>query len=199
MKIFTIVLIMFLSACNTSRMGHSKALELQYPENLNIMKRADWGWQPIDTSFKTHNIEFITVHHGGVEFPVDKDPLEHVKNLQAWSRSEKNWVDIPYHFMISPDGTIFESRPIHIPGDTNTEYNPERHALVEVMGNFEIQEVSKEQYKSMIDIVKFLMIRFNVPVPKVKTHKDYSKMTVCPGRNLYKFFSDGSVAKELMN
>jgi N-acetyl-anhydromuramyl-L-alanine amidase AmpD len=132
-----------------------------------------------------------------VEFTEDEDPVQNVKNLQSWSRSEKNWVDIPYHYMIDLDGNIFETRPINIPGDTNTEYDPTGHALVEVMGNYEIQELNEKQLNSMIDLIKYLSERFEVSNENIRTHKDYSKMTVCPGKNIYKYFENGYILRQL--
>jgi hypothetical protein len=193
--IFTIVIL--LSGCASSKYIHQQITELNYPDDLPVVKRADWGWVPIDTTFKTQTIKYITIHHGGVIFKNDEDPVEDIRNLQSWSRKEKHWIDIPYHFMISPDGRIFETRPINIPGDTNTEYDPTGHALVEVMGNFEVQQFGPKQYESMIKLIKFLQKRFDVPVNRVKTHRDYSNMTVCPGKNVYKLFTDGTVEKAL--
>jgi len=67
------------------------------------------------------------------------------------------------------------------------------------MGNYEIQELNAKQYESMIGLIKFLMKRFDISHEFVKTHKDYSSMTVCPGENIYKLFSNGSIAKDLTN
>jgi len=117
--------------------------------------------------------------------------------LQKWSRSEKKWIDIPYHFMIDLDGKIYEARPINLPGDTNTEYDPTGHALIEVMGNYEIQEFSENQMKSLVALSAFLAKEFNVPVSDIKSHKDYSEMTVCPGKNIYKYFEDGTILKQI--
>jgi hypothetical protein len=171
--------------------------ELEYPEELNMVKRADWGWVPIDTTFKVHEIEKITIHHGGVEFKRGTDPEEHLRNLQAWSRSEKHWIDIPYHYMIDLDGNIYECRPINIPGDTNTEYDPESHALICVMGNYEIQELSEEQLDALIKMCVYLVQKFDVPVSEIKGHKDYSGMTVCPGKNLYRYLADGTIVRRV--
>ena len=197
----TIIIFILLSfimiSCSASKSDNSSLNELKYPKNLKIIKRTDWGWIPIKEKFKTHSIKYITIHHGGVEFGVEEDPVDHVKNLQTWSRSEKNWVDIPYHFMIDLEGKIYETRPINIPGDTNTEYDPTNHALIEVMGNYEIQEPNDQQLKSMIDLIKFVAEKFNVDYQDVKTHRDYSKMTVCPGKNIYKYFENDYIASQL--
>ncbi len=193
-NLFSIVFLLLIG-CSASK--NTNFLELDYPVNFKVIKRAEWGSISIDKSYKTHEIEYITIHHGGVEFTDQENASQHVKNLQNWSRSEKKWIDIPYHFMIDLEGNIYEARPINIPGDTNTEYDPTNHVLIEVMGNYEIQELSDTQLKSMIDLTKYLMGRFEVSVEKVKTHKDYSSMTVCPGKNIYKFFEDGTIYEAL--
>ncbi|MBU0475586.1 MAG: peptidoglycan recognition protein family protein [Bacteroidetes bacterium] len=170
-------------------------MELNYPEELSVITRSDWGWLPLENSKEEAKITKITIHHGGVEVSADKDPIESIRNLQKWSRVEKKWIDIPYHFMIDLEGKIYEARPINLPGDTNTEYDPTGHALIEVMGNYEIQEFSENQMKSLVALSVFLAKEFNVPVSDIKTHKDYSATTVCPGKNIYKYFEDGTFIK----
>ncbi|MFA3781821.1 peptidoglycan recognition family protein [Melioribacteraceae bacterium 4301-Me] len=135
----------------------------------------------------------MTVHHGGVEFYDEDKVIDNIRNLQSWSRTEKKWIDIPYHFMIDLEGKIYEGRPINYPGDTNTEYDPTNHILIEVTGNYEIQEPNTEQLNSLINLITFLVVKFKISLNNVKTHRDYSKMTVCPGKNLYKFFENGYV------
>ena len=171
--------------------------ELEYSDYVKVIKRSDWGWLPLVKGKVEALITKITIHHGGVEFTADKDPVESIRNLQKWSRAEKEWIDIPYHFMIDLEGNIYEARPINYPGDTNTEYNPTGHALVEIMGNYEIQELSEVQQKSLVEIVTFLAKEFTVPLSEIKTHKDYSETTLCPGKNVYKYFQDSSFVKRV--
>ena len=59
------------------------------------------------------------------------------------------WFDIPYHFYIAVDGKIADGRSIKFVGDTNTDYNPTGHALVVLEGNFENEEPSPDQLKSL--------------------------------------------------
>ena len=173
-------------------------IELNYPDSLNVIKRSDWGWVSLsDTIKQQHTIKYLTVHHAGEEFYDQENVLRKIRNLQSWSRNEKKWIDIPYHFIIDLEGNIYEARPVNYPGDTNTEYNPLGHLLVEVMGNYEVQEPNKEQINSLINIVSFLALNFKVPVEDIKTHKDYSSMTVCPGKNIYKYFEDGSIVSSI--
>jgi hypothetical protein len=166
----------------------------QYPDDLGIVTREQWGWKAIEGDHRTHQISRITIHHGGEDFPEDKDPIEYLRHLQEWSRSEKGWIDIPYHFMIDLEGTIYEARPLQHPGDTNTEYDPTGHALICVMGNYENQILSPEQLRSVIRLCAYLAERYGVPVDRIKGHKDYAE-TLCPGKDLYRYLQDGTIQK----
>ncbi len=203
-KYYVILVIAIISfACFSMKTKDIRKTDISYPKGLKIIEREDWGWVPIVKDFTEHEIKFITIHHGGELFTKEKNPVAFVRALQSWSRNEKDWIDIPYHFMIDLSGVVYEARPINIPGDTNTEYDPTSHALVEVMGNYEIQELNSEQISTLAKLIALLVKQYDVPLDNIKSHKDYSRNTLCPGKNLYKYLEDGSliskVEKELNN
>ena len=169
--------------------------ELEYPNDLKVVSRADWGWIPLDRVLPQHSISKITIHHGGEEFAEDKDMIQYLRNLQSWSRSEKKWIDIPYHFMIDLKGNIYEARPMNFPGDTNTDYDVTGHALICVVGNYEVQIIKDVQLKSLVKLVAFLKQKYRVELKDIKGHKDYTTQTVCPGKDLYKYLANGSFLK----
>ncbi|MBC7185745.1 MAG: N-acetylmuramoyl-L-alanine amidase [Calditrichaeota bacterium] len=160
---------------------------------MTVVHRGEWGWQPLRASLPTHRISKITIHHGGEEFPADKDPIQYLRNLQSWSRTEKKWIDIPYHFLIDFQGRIYEGRPINYPGDTNTDYDPRGHALICLLGNFEVQEVTQEQFEALVALTAHLARIYEVPLSNIRGHRDYTEQTVCPGKNLYRYLEDGSL------
>ena len=174
--------------------------ELQAPvaptAPLKIISRADWGWVPLTDSIPTHEIKYITIHHGGEHFPDDKDVISYLRGLQSWSKSEKHWIDNPYHYMIDLKGNIYETRPIKYPGDTNTTYDPRGHALICVMGNYEHQILSKTQFEQLARLTAVLADEYDVAPELIKTHKDYVE-TLCPGKDLYRYFEDGSLLKRV--
>ncbi|MEJ5262813.1 MAG: exo-beta-N-acetylmuramidase NamZ domain-containing protein [Ignavibacterium sp.] len=189
-----IILTIILSKCSSS----SEIVivsDLHYPKELNIISRAEWGWKPLTETLPQHKIDKITIHHGGEFFPEDKDMIQYLKNLQSWSRREKKWIDIPYHFMIDLKGNIYETRPINYPGDTNTDYDVRGHALICVVGNYEEQKINQNQLNSLVNLVSFLKDKYNVSDEKIKGHRDYTNQTVCPGADLYKYISDGTIVK----
>ncbi len=157
-----------------------------------IVSVAEWGGTPADPALaRKQQITHITLHHQGEPFPQGKDPLEYLRNLQTWSRTTKHWLDIPYHFIIDLDGRIYEGRKLEYSGDTNTEYDPKGHALIEVVGNFEEVEPNQKQLDAVVDLMALLAARYKVSLDGIHGHKDYSAQTVCPGVNLYRYLQDG--------
>jgi len=166
--------------------------------SLDMVTRADWGWVPFPDSMQaeTHEIKYITIHHGGEDFAEDKDVIKYLVGLQSWSRSSKNWIDNPYHYMIDLKGNIYEARPIEYPGDTNTDYDVRGHALICVMGNYENQILSKTQFEQLARLTAKLADDYSVPNELIKSHKDYTE-TLCPGKDLYRYLEDGSFIRRV--
>lgn len=181
-----IVEIYFLSGCTISKQFSSQNYE------KDIIPVQQWGGTPaIDSLAQKHTITHITLHHQGEPFPKGKDPIAYLRNLQLWSRTAKHWIDIPYHYIIDLDGKVYEGRSIKYAGDTNTEYDPTGHALIEVVGNFEEVEPNQFQLDAVVNTMIWLANKYNVPVDSIRGHKDYSSITVCPGKNLYRYIENG--------
>jgi uncharacterized protein YbbC (DUF1343 family) len=192
--IYLFVLVsIFIYGCSAS-LDQTKISDTQYPADLKVISRAEWGWQPGEKTLTEHSINKITLHHGGEFFPEDKNVITYLKNLQSWSRTEKGWMDIPYHYMIDLKGNIYEARPINYPGDTNTDYDVRGHALICVIGNYEVQKLNKEQLKAVVDLTSFLVSTFDVSLNEIKSHKDYTS-TLCPGEDFYRFIRDNRIQK----
>lgn len=195
--ILTLILILFFAGCSQRPQPEIISPTLNYPPKLGVTTRSDWGSLPLTKTLPEHSITKITIHHGGVDFPPEKDPVEHIRNLQAWSMSaEKNWIDIPYHFMIDLSGQIYETRPLQYPGATNTAYDPTEHALICVMGNYENQVLSPVQLEAVINLAAWLAREYNVSPEDIKGHKDYTE-TQCPGKNLYKYLQDDTIIEKV--
>ena len=144
-----------------------------------LVTREEWGSkpQPIDDSHK-HTPQLITIHHNGVNWTPGTDPIKFVRNIQTWGQhrveeNEKappekkqakieNWPDLPYHFMIAPDGRIFEGRPLEYEPQSNTNYPLAGHIGVELMGNFEHERPSQQQLDSCVALVAWLCQSQNI-------------------------------------
>ena len=158
-----------------------------------IVTREQWGSQPqpIDDSHK-HTPKYITIHHGGTVWKAGTDPVKFVRGVQAYGQREKHWPDLPYHFMIAPDGRIFEGRPIEYEPQSNTNYPLQGHIGVELMGNFEEQRPSVAQLKTTVALAAWLCQDLHIDPSQIAGHKDRAeKQTVCPGKDFYRYLQDG--------
>ena len=157
-----------------------------------VVAVADWGGTPADSmKARRHTITHITLHHQGEPFKPGTDPRQYLRKLQTWSRNTKGWLDIPYHYIIDLEGRTYAGRDIAYAGDTNTEYDPSGHALIEVVGNFEEVEPNQAQLDAVVNVMAMLAKKYGVPVENIASHRDHSDKTVCPGANLYRYVQSG--------
>lgn len=123
----------------------------------------------------------ITVHWNGPAVPTDADPLSVIKADAAF-HINKDWGGINgdgimYHFLIAPDGEIFQTRDedavlFHCGNATG---NVRSYAVQVMVG--EGQAVTTEQYLSL----EFLILHLGLD--DVKPHRAWS-VTQCPGAEL---------------
>jgi len=197
MKIYSILLIAAvlttIQACTSSRKAQ-KAVD-----SITIVPRQSWNaLEP--KPYKTHTPTRITVHHEGTRLEKTDDAPRKIYNIQKWGMGpDRNWADIPYHFLIAPDGTIYEGRAVTMVGETATEYDPSGHLLITCLGNYEQQEVPQELITSLTRLIAYCSRKYNIPVETLTTHKDNSKQTNCPGKNLYEYFQNGTIMKKVQS
>jgi hypothetical protein len=166
-----------------------------------IISVAQWGGTPASTELRAkatpHQPTRVTLHHAGVPFGRDKDPVQHLRNLQKWSRDVRQWADIPYHYIIDLDGKVFEARDVLLAGDTNTGYDTRGHALVMLLGNFEEAQPTPAQVETAVKLSAQLIRRFQMKPELLASHRDVSAGTSCPGENFYALLKSGEFQRRV--
>jgi hypothetical protein len=138
-------------------------------------------------------ITSITLHHEGSSKPLrpEDDPVAGLRALQSWGERDRNWWDVPYHYLIDLDGHVYEGRDWHYMGETNTTYDPSGHLLISILGNYNLQEPTPAQLDAIADVMAWAVKSFDVPLDSIKGHYNYAE-TDCPGKNLRKYLEDGT-------
>ncbi|RYZ21927.1 MAG: N-acetylmuramoyl-L-alanine amidase [Chitinophagaceae bacterium] len=178
--------------CSTPKKSAEQALP-----PVAIIPRA--GWNALDPRpYRAQVPVRITVHHEGTRLDPSADPAKKIAAIQRWGMGpDRKWADIPYHYLIAPDGRIFEGRNPYTEGETATEYNPSGHLLITCLGNLEEQEVPEAQLASLIRLISWCNRQYKIPPDSLATHRDHSKQTTCPGKNLYRYFQEGYVQAQI--
>lgn len=164
---------------------------------LTIVTREEWGSkpQPLDES-KRHVPKFITIHHEGVLWKAGTDNAAKLRNVQSWGQREKNWPDLPYHYIIAPNGIVYEGRDWNYQPESNTNYSLDGVLNIELLGNFEAQRVSREQLQSLVTLIAKLCVDLKLDPATIRGHKDAApNQTVCPGKDLHRYIENGSVRR----
>lgn len=161
------------------------------PPAPDIVSVDTWGGSAAASTAPPQQITHITIHHQGEIWKEGADVQAYLRRLQQWSRLTKRWADIPYHYVIAPDGRIYAARPLAQAGDTNTEYDPRGHALVMLVGNFEEQQPTQAQLRAAVELTAWLAREHHLGLDAIASHKDHSSQTVCPGKNLYAYLESG--------
>jgi hypothetical protein len=165
--------------------------------DVTIVPRSGWNANE-PKPYKQHTPVRITVHHEGTKLEATDDAAKKIKAIQVWGMGkDRNWSDIPYHFLIAPDGTVYEGRAVTTAGETATEYDPSGHLLITCLGNLEVQEVPEPQLASLVKLIAYTSKKYGVPAETLTTHRDNSTQTTCPGQYLYAYFQNGYIQQRV--
>ena len=143
-----------------------------------------------------HRITHVTLHHTGSAEPLHPhdDPAAKLRGLQSWGARERNWWDVPYHFLLDLEGRIYEGRDWRFMGETNTAYDPGGHFLISVIGNYERQEPTDAQIAAIADLMAWAIDEFDLPLDRIGGHYNYAS-TGCPGQHLRRYLEDGTLRR----
>jgi hypothetical protein len=155
-----------------------------------VIARNDWTSQgPIYGRVDPMNgISRITVHHDGmapVSLRTKSQAARRIEVIRHSHVESRGWGDIGYHYIIDPQGRIWEGRPIAIQG-AHVKDNNEHNIGILVLGNFDSQHPSGSATGALEQFLANRMRAYNLGVRRVWTHREL-RATACPGRNLQRY------------
>jgi hypothetical protein len=134
-----------------------------------------------------NGISRITVHHSGIISESVRSKPDAARMLVSIRSGHlaQGWADIGYHYIIDPQGQVWEGRPVRYQG-AHVKENNEHNLGIMVMGNFDVERPTPEALATLDTFVADRMRGYEVPVNRVFTHQEI-KPTACPGRNLQSY------------
>lgn len=198
---FTTFAIVLLSMIGNPLLAADIAAESQVAKPA-IVTREEWGSKPKPIGEERKQVPvWITVHHAGEVWKESDDPIKFVRRMQEWGQNRPTlekpprntyWPDLPYHFLIGPDGRIFEGRPIEYEPESNTKYPLNGNIGVEMMGDFNVQRPTLAQIRSCVQLTAWLSHQHKIDLDHIRTHRDAAPgQTDCPGKDFYRYILDG--------
>lgn len=152
---------------------------------ITIVQRREWGARPPTGPYRFHLPRLLVVHHSYRPSEEDYDHLggeATVREIQRYHMEERGWIDIGYHFLIGPDGQVFEGRPPHVVGAHVRRRNTLKLGIC-LIGDFRNHPPSPEALQSLVGLVSWLRYLFGIG-RHLYGHRDFVQ-TECPGDVLY--------------
>jgi tetratricopeptide (TPR) repeat protein len=154
-----------------------------------VHPRSEWGARRMNTNLdRMTGIYRITVHHTATRLNSNysRAAADEIRKFQKQHQDEKGWADIGYHFIIDPAGRIWEGRPLQWQGaHAGTPDLNVGNIGIALIGDFEVDQPTPSQKKSLADLLNSLCLRYHVDKSHVYTHKEIRPgPTECPGPSL---------------
>jgi hypothetical protein len=154
---------------------------------FSLVRRAEWQARPPKAPFSPHAPYYFTLHHTQGHYPTTFEAsLAEVRFIQDYHQNAKKWNDIGYHFLIDPQGIIFEGRPIGVIGAHVLNRNS-GNVGISILGNY--HPPSKDVFSaitqdSFVTVATYVKDTYSIQISSFFAHREIGK-TDCPGDSLY--------------
>ncbi len=156
-----------------------------------VIPRSAWAkaGPKMSGSKPMNGVQRVTIHHDGTNasgLRGQSAVARRIESIREYHRSKGvEWIDIGYHYIIDPEGRVWEGRPISIEG-AHVKATNEHNLGVMLLGNFDQHSPTGAQIATLNGFVRDQCMRYRVPTNRIYTHQEL-KQTACPGRNLQNY------------
>jgi hypothetical protein len=151
-----------------------------------IVSRSDWGAKPPKKPYGRHTPVYLVVHHTGVPDFSSYVGAASIRGIQNFHQNGRGWNDIGYHFLIGPEGTIYQGRPEGVVGAHATPNTGK--VGISLIGNFQDEgkdDLTPATRRSLVQLMAWLAGSYSIdPGTHIQGHRDWNQ-TNCPGQRVY--------------
>ncbi len=175
----------------TRELRSGKSAPTRDPILSAVVPRSKWGAAAPVPEHLTPNRQpwkRITVHHsarptseiGGTSLA---SSAEAIRKIQLVHMRDRDFGDIGYHFVVDPEGRIFQGRSLEWQGAHSEGSNNIANIGVCLLGNFDHERPAPKALRSLAGLLEALLEQNSIPASAVKGHEQL-KPTDCPGSHL---------------
>ncbi|MBI3039002.1 N-acetylmuramoyl-L-alanine amidase [bacterium] len=153
----------------------------------SILSREEWKARPPKGEYTLHDPRKIILHHSYVPTQSQYSGASTIRGIQNYHMDNQatGWMDIGYHFLIGPDGTIFRGRPEAVIG---SHCLPNSTMIgICLIGNYDpnADKLNEKIERSLINLLSWLSSTYHIdPRLYYYGHRNFSPKS-CPGDIAY--------------
>jgi len=103
-----------------------------------------------------------------------------VTEIRVWHVRDNKWKDIGYSYVVRRNGIVELGRPLEEVGAHTKNQNTTSIGICWVGRT----AMEPEQLKSLVRLIRSLMVQFNLKSTDVYGHKEFDKGKTCPNYNM---------------
>ncbi|MBU1405603.1 MAG: peptidoglycan recognition protein family protein [Proteobacteria bacterium] len=147
-----------------------------------VQLRASWGAAKVGTVGSVHTPKQITIHHTATPNADTLPVEERIRGIQNYHIKAKKWQDIGYHFLISPDGRIWQGRENMERTGAHVGGHNAGNIGIAFIGDYQKVAVPQAALAAAATLVRWLADKYGIAINRtnIKGHREWAA-TTCPG------------------
>tara|TARA_R100000322_G_C5444544_1_gene191412 strand:+ start:895 stop:1425 length:531 start_codon:yes stop_codon:yes gene_type:complete len=134
----------------------------------------------------TSTIDRIVVHQTATE---DNGQFT-AYNIASFHVNTNDWAGIGYHYLITDDGTIYQTNPDNVSSYHASGYNT-RSLGVAITGDHDLgDEISTKKYNALVYLLAKLCNKYNLSSSAIVGHNETGSPKQCPSLDMDKLRSE---------
>jgi hypothetical protein len=149
-----------------------------------VMSREGWQAVPPANEYAPHTIDGIVVHHTWQPDQANYRQAATIRGIQRFHMTDRKWSDIGYHFLIGPEGVIYQGRPETVVGSHSVP-NTGKVGIC-IIGDYDPgrDPFTDKSYQALLNLITWLTAEYQVSPNEYYGHRNFSTKS-CPGDSVY--------------
>ena len=175
--------------------GRSRMLRNPGPRHANpftkpeIVSREGWKAAPPKGEYTPHAPIGIVIHHTWMPRQAQYQQGASIRGIQRYHMEDNKWMDIGYHFLIGPEGVIYQGRPETVIGAHSV---PNTGMIgICVFGDYDPDQdpFTDASREALLNLMTWLTAEYGIQTTEFYGHRDFSTKS-CPGEEIYKHLQE---------
>jgi hypothetical protein len=157
-----------------------------------VHSRQAWGARPTANCGTPHAPQYLTIHHTATPNN-EPDPKVRLRNIQAFHIDQRGWCDIGYHFLVSPDGQIWQGRDDEAATGAHVGGHNTNNVGIGHLGTFSEVEPPDAMLDGTTRLIRWLDQTYGLTLDRdhLRGHREWpDNSTECPGDRLFSRLED---------
>jgi hypothetical protein len=173
-------------------------IEVAAVPSLSVQRAASRSTGDASDRFRVpHRIRNSILFQTVVDTALTKEEtIDFLNNMLVESQENNHLWDVPFHYIITKDGIIYEGREQRRAGSPNFGYDPRGRLMISLIEHPEQLSIPEAQLKSLADLLRYAFQKFGLNETDILLHGDLVVGTR-PNADLKNTLRNGRLSRQI--